>query len=94
MTKVSRDARWFIERIHKGFVPAAAPSPGRSRIPFMSISSIPASPPAPITYPSPSATQAPAAKTDTDARDPTASQSPPAPAPLPPGQGTRVDQLV
>jgi hypothetical protein len=60
----------------------------------MSISSIPASAPSPITYPDPSATQAPPAKSDTDASDTTATQSPPAPAPLPPGQGTRVDQLV
>jgi hypothetical protein len=59
----------------------------------MSISSIPASAPAPITYPDPSAAKAPDVKTDADANDAAASQ-PPAPPPLPPGQGTRVNQLV
>jgi hypothetical protein len=59
----------------------------------MSISSIPASVPAPIAYPDPTATKAPDAKPDADASD-AATTQPPAPAPLPPGQGTRVNQLV
>jgi hypothetical protein len=57
----------------------------------MSISSIPAS--APVTPPATSAPQAPAARTDGDANDASASQ-PAVKAPLPPGQGTRIDQLV
>jgi hypothetical protein len=93
MTKVSWDARAFTDRIHKALASHWSQSPGNSRIPFMSISSIPASPPAPITYPGPSATQTPAAKTDNDANDAAATQ-PPVQAPLPPGQGTRVDQPV
>ena len=59
----------------------------------MSISSIPASPPPPITHPDHSATKAPEVKADGDANDAARTQ-PPAKAPLPPGQGTRVDQLV
>jgi hypothetical protein len=60
----------------------------------MSISSIPASVPAPpYPYPDPSATKAPDVKADGDAND-AATTQPPAQAPLPPGQGTRVNQLV
>jgi hypothetical protein len=59
----------------------------------MSISSISASVPAPVTYPDPSATKAPDVKADGDAND-AATTQPPAQAPLPPGQGTRVNQLV
>ena len=59
----------------------------------MSISSISVSVPAPLTHPDTSASKAPDVKTDADANDAAATQ-PPAKAPLPPGQGTRVDQLV
>jgi hypothetical protein len=58
----------------------------------MSISSIAA--PAPVTAAvDSSATKAPDAQTAGDADD-ASEAAPPAPAPLPPGQGTRVDQLV
>ena len=57
----------------------------------MSISSIPAS--APVIPPVTSAPQAPAAQADGDANDAGAAQ-PAVQAPLPPGQGTRVNQLV
>jgi hypothetical protein len=59
----------------------------------MSISSIPASPPTPITYTDTSAPKAPAVQADGDANDAGAAQ-PPVQAPLPPGQGTRINQLV
>jgi hypothetical protein len=59
----------------------------------MSISSIPASPSTPVSYPDTSATKAPPAKTDSDVTDAGATE-PPAQPPLPPGQGTRVNQLV
>ena len=57
----------------------------------MSISSIPASPP--VIPPATSAPQAPAAQANGDTTDAGASQ-PAVQAPLPPGQGTRIDQLV
>ncbi|MGO8909510.1 MAG: hypothetical protein ACLQDM_09345 [Bradyrhizobium sp.] len=57
----------------------------------MSISSIPAS--LPVTPPDTSAPQAPGVQADGDANDAGAAQ-PPVQAALPPGQGTRVDQLV
>jgi hypothetical protein len=57
----------------------------------MSISSIPASAPTPITYPDPNATKTPDVNGNAD--DATTAQ-PPSPPPLPPGQGTRVDQFV
>jgi hypothetical protein len=58
---------------------------------FMSISSVSsASAPPPVTAPEVSATPAPQAKPEAD----DASSSQPAQAPLPPGQGTRIDQLV
>jgi len=59
----------------------------------MGISSIPSSPPAPVTYPDTSATKAPDVKADGDANDAGATQ-PTVQAALPPGQGTRVNQLV
>jgi len=59
----------------------------------MSISSIPASTePTPVSYTDTSAPQAPAANAD-DTNDAGAAQ-PPVQAALPPGQGTRVNQLV
>ena len=57
----------------------------------MNISSIPAS--VPLTLPDTSAPKAPDVQADGDANDAGAAQ-PPVQAPLPPGQGTRVNQLV
>ena len=57
----------------------------------MSIS--PISAPAPIKPPDAIETKAPDVKPDADAND-AGSAPKAAPAPLPPGQGTRVDQLV
>jgi hypothetical protein len=57
----------------------------------MSISSISA--PAPVSPPDPGMSRAPDPQTDNDASD-SAPAQPPAQAALPPGQGTRVDQLV
>jgi hypothetical protein len=57
----------------------------------MNVSSIP--PLAPISPPDTSAPKAPPVQADADANDAGAAQ-PPAQAPLPPGQGTRVNQLV
>ena len=57
----------------------------------MSISSIPASPP--VIPPATSAPKAPDVQADGDANDAGAAQ-PPVQAALPPGQGTRIDQLV
>lgn len=57
----------------------------------MTISSIPASPP--VTLPDTSAPQTPVVQADASANDAGAAQ-PTVQAPLPPGQGTRVDQLV
>jgi hypothetical protein len=59
----------------------------------MSISSIPASTPAPVVYPDTSASKVPDVKADGDAGDADAAQPPVQPA-LPPGQGMRVNQLV
>jgi hypothetical protein len=57
----------------------------------MNISSIPA--PAPVTPPATSAPQAPDVQANGDATDAGAAQ-PPVQAALPPGQGTRINQLV
>jgi hypothetical protein len=57
----------------------------------MSISSITA--PAPLTTQDSGAPKTPPVPTDGDAGDASEAQ-PPAPAPLPPGQGSRIDQLV
>jgi hypothetical protein len=62
----------------------------------MSISSIPSSPPLKLVNYLDTGTpqqQPPAATADNDSSDAGAAQ-PSAPAPLPPGQGTRVNQLV
>jgi hypothetical protein len=59
----------------------------------MNVSSIPASAPTPITYPDTSATKTPDVKPDGDANDAGAAQPTVQPA-LPPGQGTRINQLV
>ncbi len=57
----------------------------------MSISSVAPCPP--YSMPEASAPQTPQVKPEPQAGDANAYQ-PPAPAPLPPGQGTRIDQLV
>ena len=57
----------------------------------MNISSISA--PAPVNLPDTSASQTPAVQPDDNSSDVSAAQ-PPAQAPLPPGQGTRVNQLA
>jgi hypothetical protein len=65
------------------------------RIADMSISSVPASSPTPVNYnyPDPSKqTPAPAAPADSNSSEAVTSQ--PVQPPLPPGQGTRVNQLV
>jgi hypothetical protein len=62
----------------------------------MSVSSIPSSPPpTPINYlrTTPQAKPAATAAADSASSD-AAAAPPPAPTPLPPGQGTRVNQLV
>ena len=58
----------------------------------MNISSIAASPP--VTPPSPVTSQTSGAQPDSDANDDAGAVQPPAPAPLPPGQGTRINQLI
>jgi len=58
----------------------------------VSISSISAPPPIQPTYTA-SQTTPPVVNNDNDNDDAGAAQ-PPTPAPLPPGQGTRIDQLV
>ncbi len=57
----------------------------------MSISSVPASPP--VTPPYTTTPKAPDVQADKNANDANAAQ-PPVQAALPPGQGTRVNQLV
>jgi len=57
----------------------------------MSVSAVTASPP--VTMPEASEPKAPGVKQDADAADAGAHQSVVL-APLPPGQGTRIDQLV
>jgi hypothetical protein len=57
----------------------------------MTISSV--APSAPISSPPVTEPQTPQVKNETSADDANAYQPPP-PAPLPPGQGTRIDQLV
>jgi hypothetical protein len=62
----------------------------------MSVSSVSSSSaPLPFNYLDTNATQAaPATPADNDSNDDAAAAPPPAPPPLPPGQGTRVNQLV
>jgi hypothetical protein len=57
----------------------------------MSVSSVSA--PAPVSVPEPSAPKAPEVKADGRADDPSAPQ-PTVLAALPPGQGTRIDQIA
>jgi hypothetical protein len=60
----------------------------------MSISSISASTPVnPVPPPAASASKTPDAQTAADTNDASTAQ-PPVQAPLPPGQGTRIDQLA
>ena len=58
----------------------------------MSISSITSSPP--VTPSTPVTSQASNAQPDSDANDDAGAAQPPALVPLPPGQGTRIDQLA
>jgi hypothetical protein len=60
-------------------------------IPPMNVSSVPS--PTPVTPVQTSNPTPPPAKTDSNSVDPSTDQPTP-PAPLPPGQGTRVDQLA
>lgn len=60
----------------------------------MSISSVSSVPPStPVKPPEPVEAKPPEATPDTNT-DSAAAYQPPAPSPLPPGQGTRIDQLV
>jgi hypothetical protein len=60
----------------------------------MSVSSISSVPPStPVKSPEPVEAKPPEVKADTTT-DSTPAYQPPAPSPLPPGQGTRIDQLV
>jgi hypothetical protein len=60
----------------------------------MSISSISSAPPSALAKPpEPIETKAPDVKPDTNS-DAAAAYQPPAQAPLPPGQGTRIDQIA
>ncbi len=60
----------------------------------MSISSISSVPPsAPVKPPEPIEAKASETKPDTNT-DSAAAYQPPAPSPLPPGQGTRIDQIA
>jgi hypothetical protein len=80
----------FRDRIHKAFVCASSQSGATRRI-FPMISSIPAS--APVKPPEASEPKAPEVKSDGDADKVGASQ-PTVLAALPPGQGTRIDQIA
>jgi hypothetical protein len=84
-------ARGFGDRIHKIFVGAASESAAIEGCFPMSISSIPAS--APVKAPEAAEPQPPQPKPDGDAEKVGAPQ-PTVLAALPPGQGTRIDQLV
>jgi hypothetical protein len=65
------------------------------RILFMAVSSVTASPPPPpVQVLLPSVPNPPGAKTDSTPADDASTSQPAVQAPLPPGQGTRVDQLV
>jgi hypothetical protein len=59
----------------------------------MSVSSIASPPPTPVNYLDTNTQPTVAATAESDSTDASTTQ-PSAPAPLPPGQGTRVDQLV
>jgi hypothetical protein len=64
------------------------------RISIMSVSSISSVPPSPpVKPPEPVEAKAPEVKPDSDT-DSAPAYQPPAQSPLPPGQGTRIDQLV
>jgi hypothetical protein len=88
---IGRGAELSAARIHKTFASASSQSGSTLRILFMTVSSVTAPPPVQILVPS--APKAPDAKTDGSANDASAPQ-PTVLAPLPPGQGTRIDQLV
>jgi len=84
-------AQGFGDRIHKTFVGAASELGAIEGCFAMSISSIPAS--APVKAPEVAEPQLPQAKPDADA-DKVGAPQPTVLAALPPGQGTRIDQLV
>jgi hypothetical protein len=87
--RIGRDGSRLTVRIHKALVSALSQS-GQRIVP-MSVSAVTASPP--IKTPEASEPKAPSVKPDADAADASAHQ-PVVLAPLPPGQGTRIDQLV
>ena len=84
-------ARGFGDRIHKTFVGAVSVSGAIEGCFPMSISSIPAS--TPVKAPEAAEPQPAQAKPDADA-DKVGAPQPTILAALPPGQGTRIDQLV
>jgi hypothetical protein len=91
--RIGPDGSSFTVWIHKALVLASSQSGPTARMFAMSISiisSITAS--APVKPPDAVASPAPDANTHDDAADAAATQ--PTVAPLPPGQGTRIDQLV
>jgi hypothetical protein len=80
--------------IHKTFASVSSQSDATSQgIPTMNISSIAASTPVTPLAASTSQTPAPNVQADGDANDAGAAQ-PPVQAALPPGQGTRIDQIA
>jgi hypothetical protein len=87
--------RGFRLRIHKAFVSGSSQSAVTKPevLSMSSISSVPVS--APASPPNASTPQAPEVKVDSAADEARAAASqPPVLAALPPGQGTRIDQLV
>jgi hypothetical protein len=86
--RIGRDGARLTVRIHNALVSASSQSGQRRRIVPMSVSAVAASPP--VTMPETSEPKAPDVKPDADASAP----KPVVLAPLPPGQGTRIDQLV
>src|SRR5258705_18109 len=86
--RIGRDRARLTVRIHKALVSASSQSGQSRRIVPMSVSAVTASPP--VTMPETSEPKAPDVKPDADASAP----KPVVLAPLPPGQGTRIDQLV
>jgi hypothetical protein len=89
--RIGRDGARSTVRIHKALVSASSQSRQRRRIVPMSVSAVTASPP--VKMPEASETKVPDVKPGADTADASAHQ-PVVLAPLPPGQGTRIDQLV
>jgi len=89
---MDRDRAQFMVRIHEALFSARSQSSTTQPGTFsMSISSIASPPPVRIVEPTPP--KAPDVKADTDADDARGVQ-PTVLAPLPPGQGTRVNQIA